>query len=136
MQPRTSDGSANSAARMTCWYHSGKSSSRRGVIAVFVAAEFDMARELNAQKQVDQRAFLRWTNTSHGRSGRLTGACSRRSFRAFFYAENVFCQSQRGSAQMVGNRRRGRGAGKGCAKSSESVAWQREDRFYPPCGYG
>src|SRR6266404_3899873 len=34
MQPRTSDGSANSAARITCWYHSGKSSSRRGVIAV------------------------------------------------------------------------------------------------------
>src|SRR3981081_4308962 len=38
MQPRTSEGSASSAARMTCWYHSGKSSSRRGVMAVRVAA--------------------------------------------------------------------------------------------------
>src|SRR5438552_17001259 len=65
MQPRTSDGSANSAARMTCWYHSGKSSARCGVIAVFVAAKFDIARELNAQKQVDQRAFLRWVHLSH-----------------------------------------------------------------------
>src|SRR6476659_11472298 len=35
MLPRTSDDSAISAARMTCWYHSGKSSARFGVIAVF-----------------------------------------------------------------------------------------------------
>src|ERR1051326_8974148 len=40
MQPRTSDGSASSAARMTCWYHSGKSSSRRGVMAVLVVVVF------------------------------------------------------------------------------------------------
>src|SRR5436305_405352 len=34
MHPRTSLFSARSAARTTCWYHSGKSSSRRGVMAV------------------------------------------------------------------------------------------------------
>src|SRR5262245_6327205 len=38
MQPRTSLFSARSAARTTCWYHSGKSSSRRGMMAVFVCS--------------------------------------------------------------------------------------------------
>jgi hypothetical protein len=35
MQPRTSEFSARSAARTTCWYHSGKSTTRVGVMAVF-----------------------------------------------------------------------------------------------------
>src|SRR5689334_13173804 len=48
MQPRTSEGSASSAARMTCWYHSGKSSSRRGEIALFVAAAVVMANRNKA----------------------------------------------------------------------------------------
>lgn len=37
MQPRVSEFSAISAALMTCWYHSGKSSARVGVIAVLGA---------------------------------------------------------------------------------------------------
>ena len=66
----------------------------------------------------------------------LTCCCVARNFRALFPDENVFCQSQRNPAQVVGHRRPGPGAGKGRYKSSESVAWQREDRFHIACGYG
>src|SRR5919201_689606 len=56
MQPRTSEGSANSAARTTCWYHSGKSSSRRGLIALS-AAGFDMARRLTRPTEMTSGHF-------------------------------------------------------------------------------
>src|SRR6516164_3328519 len=39
MQPRTGEFSAMSEALMTCWYHSGKLSSRVGVTAVFLALD-------------------------------------------------------------------------------------------------
>jgi hypothetical protein len=51
MQPRTSEGSANSAARTTCWYHSGKSSSRRGEIAVFGFCEVAIVKISVSQKR-------------------------------------------------------------------------------------
>jgi hypothetical protein len=51
MQPRTSEGSANSAARTTCWYHSGKSSSRRGEIAVFGLCEVAIVKISVSQKR-------------------------------------------------------------------------------------
>src|SRR5947208_1669702 len=59
MQPRTSLGSAMSAARMTCWYHSGKSSSRRGLIADFGTSSLAIyeARYLNRRAEIDQRRF-------------------------------------------------------------------------------
>src|SRR5258708_4276194 len=44
MHPRTSEFSAKSAARTTCWYHSGKSSAPGGEVAVFWAGA-DMRRK-------------------------------------------------------------------------------------------
>ncbi len=88
MQPRTSEGSANSAARITCWYHSGKSSSRRGEIAVF-GVEFDMGRELSAHSKVRQRAFShRWYETH--KSHWLTRPHVARNFRALFSTVKTF----------------------------------------------
>ena len=88
MQPRTSEGSANSAARTTCWYHSGKSSSRRGEIAVF-EVEFDMGKELSAQNRVRQRAFSNFLARFYV-SLRLTDCPVTRSFRALFPAVKTF----------------------------------------------
>src|SRR5688572_18308291 len=61
MQPRVSEFSAMSAALMTCWYHSGKSWARVGVMAVF--SEDMMAARIGiTERRKEHQKFLPGTD--------------------------------------------------------------------------
>ena len=52
-----------------------------------------------------------------------------------FFPNERFLLKQAMIPRKVGHRRRTQVLGKVAVKAAESVAWQREYRFYP-CGYG